>query len=546
MKKSFLRILLLSMVGLTVCYFILRSQLISISPYFVVFSVLLVIAEFYTVVHFLNALYSFWPHKYEVYKKVNYNKHITLNVLICVCGEPVELVRTTILAAKKTSEVYSNKINPITSPRVVVLNDGYAAKKDNWREIQQLCKELGVRHILRKTTKGYKAGNINNGLKNLPAKRPHNTIDIVFDADFAALPKFLIEITKPFVNDRIDFIQTPQRYRNEKTWVAKAAGSHQINFFQYYCAAKAHDNALFLCGTNFAIRRSALNDVGGMDTRFITEDYSTALNLHLAGKKGAYIKEPLAVGVAPSTLKAYFKQQQRWAKGTFDVSFAYLPKILFGPLTIKQKMHYLVASTYYLIGVRDFILVLGPLPFLFFNVPLVQTSSHNLLLYFYVPLVIFNFITSILLVREPVKSLVLNLITFPIFFSAFVSSIFRKKLGFIVTIKKYEQENIFIIYRTQIIICLLLLTGLSVNIEVYGAHGATAAINYFWTIYDILCLSIGLFLMIKENHVSKLDEFGYSKLRYKNGTKRTIQRYFSIRPKLTTIAKRLGVILPGV
>jgi cellulose synthase (UDP-forming) len=545
-KKLLTKGLLLYGAVLLFVYFVVRVQLISLSPYWIVFSVLLVIAETYTMIHFLGAVYALWPRKYEEYNAINENKDLLINMLICVCGEPAELLRDTIIAAKKTAEQYAEQVNPKTMPRVVVINDGYAAKKDNWQEVEKLCAELGVMHIARKTSAGYKAGNINNALQSLPTNDPHNTIDIVFDADFAALPKFLIEITKPFVNTKVDFVQTPQRYKNEKTWVAKAAGAHQINFFEHYCAAKAHDNALFLCGTNFGIRRSALNAVGGMDTRFITEDYSTSLNLHLAGKKGVFIKEPLAVGVAPSTLTAYFSQQRRWAKGTFDTSFAYLPQIIFGPLTRKQKMHYFIAATYYFIGVRDFILILGPLPYLYFNTSLIQASPAGFLAYIYIPMVLFNFLTYMLLFREPIKSLILHLISFPIFFSAFLSSVFKKKLGFVVTIKKHEQENVFVVYKSQLIIGAFLIGGFIFNMLNYKPSGTAAIINYFWTAYDVVCLTIGFGLIIKESLFSKLDEVAYSKIQSTNISKlkprlsfATVQTFISG----LTIRKRDSLLL---
>ncbi len=431
-------------------------------------------------------------------------------MLICVCGEPTEIIRQTILAAKRTADVYTKKINPQRKPRVVVLNDGKVARKENWREILELCRELNIQHIARKIPGGFKAGNINNALTKLQTKDPRNTIDIVLDADYAALPKFLTEITKPFVSDTIDFIQTPQRYRNEKTWIAKAANAHQINFFQYYCESKADDNALFLCGTNFAVRREALNAVNGMDARFITEDYATAIKMHLAGKRGGFIKEPLAKGIAPATLKDYFNQQRRWAKGTFDTTFAFLPQFIWGPMNLKQKLHYLIASTYYLIGIRNFILLIAPMPYLFFNASIIK--ADNLLLYLYIPILMFNFFTSIVLVRQPIKSLVLSLITFPVFSSAFVSSIFHRKLGFVVTTKKYERENIFVMYKIQLIICMILTIGLIFHITRYPSQGYIAIINYFWTAYDILCLTIGFGLMVKENYMSKFYKFVYSKV----------------------------------
>lgn len=167
-----LRALLFLSAVLIIGYFILRINLVTLSPYLVVFSTFLVIAEAYTVIHFLSAMYAFWPRKYKVYKKINYNKHLKIHMLICVCGEPPELVRNTIIAAKKAANQYAKKIYPITLPRVVVLNDGYAAKKANCHDIKRLCNELGVMHIARKTNAGFKAGNINNALQKLSTKDP--------------------------------------------------------------------------------------------------------------------------------------------------------------------------------------------------------------------------------------------------------------------------------------------------------------------------------------------------------------------------------------
>ncbi len=507
LRKLFIRFLLLYGLLLILAYLFVRIQLVNFSPALVIFSLLLFLAELHTIFHFFGMVYSLWPRKYKTYSDINYNKNLELNLLICVCGEPVELVRETILAAKETVKQYIAVVHPDKEPRIVVLNDGYAAKKDNWNEIIQLCVDLNVYYSTRNSSDGFKAGNINNGISQLITYDPHNTIDIVFDADFSAKPELLTEITKPFVDDSVDFVQTPQRYKNEMTWVAKAAAAHQIYFFDYICNAKAHDNALFLCGTNFAIRREALNSVDGMDTRFITEDYSTSLNLHLSGKKGVFIAKVLALGVAPSTLKAYFNQQRRWAKGTFDASFTYLGKLLFGPLTYKQKFHYLLSATYYLIGVRDFILMLAPIPFLFFGVSLIRANTLGFLTFIYAPLFMFNFILYLLLFKEPLKSLVLDLISFPIFVSAFLSSILKKNLAFIVTIKKYEKENIFQVYKLQFVVMATLLAGLIYSITKASSGNPLATyINYLWASFDVSFLFLGFFLILRDNYGKKLDE----------------------------------------
>ncbi|RYG65175.1 glycosyltransferase, partial [bacterium] len=442
-------------------YLCFRAYYINVAGWLTPFSILLFVAELHTIVHSFGMLYSLWPRRYESWPELNKSRDLQCNLFVCVCGEPVEVVRETALAALETARVYQQTINPIHPARVIMLNDGRVANKDNWREVEAMCAEIGIVHIARTTPGGFKAGNINNGLAETPTDDPFNTLDIIFDSDFCAKPEFLVEITKPFVDKTIDWVQTPQRYQNEATWVAKAAAAHQIFFFDYVCPAKGYDNALFLCGTNFAIRRSALDMVGGIETEYITEDYATSLNLHAIGRRGVFMPQVLALGMAPSSLKQYFTQQRRWSKGSFDTSKGYLRELLFGRMTIKQKMHYLLSATYYMIGLRDLIMVMAPLPYLFFGISLIRANSLAFLLFIYLPMVVPNFILYLKLFRYPVKSLVLDVVSFPVFTSAFFQSLMGQKLGFVVTIKKYEKENPFAVYKYQTMVAVMLILGIA-------------------------------------------------------------------------------------
>src|SRR3989344_5336535 len=360
-KVLFMKLLILYGVFLTSAYLLFRAYYINFTPALLPFSLLLYLAELHTLILLFGMFYSLWPRKYPKYISENKNKNLQINIFIPVCGEPIEVVK-----------------------------DGRGAKKDNWQDGREVCKEIGVYHVARKTNEGFKAGNINNGLKLFPADDPHNTIDCFFDSDFCAKKEFLTEILKPLVDDSVDFVQSPQRYKNLNTWVAKAAGAHQIFFFDYICPAKAYDNALFLCGTNYAIRRSALIATEGVEKRFVTEDYATSIKLHLIGKKGVFISKVLAYGLAPMNLKEYFNQQTRWCKGCLDANRAYLKDLVFGPLTKKQKLHYFLSTVYYFIGVRDAILILAPVPYLFFNISLIRANTVTYLAFIYLPLLIYK------------------------------------------------------------------------------------------------------------------------------------------------------------
>ena len=480
-------------------YLIFRAYYINFAGWLAPFAVLLFVAELHSITHMFGMFYSLWPRRYESWPQPNRSRLLRCNLFVCVCGEPPEVIRETIVAALETARVYNEAVDPIHPARVVVLNDGRAAAKDNWREVEQIAHELGAGHIARAIPGGYKAGNINNGLKKTPTDDAHNTLDIVFDSDFCALPHFLTEITKPFADETIDWVQTPQRYQNEKTWVAQASAAHQIFFFEHICPAKGYDNALFLCGTNFAVRRSALDTVGGINTKFITEDYATSLDMHIAGLRGVFIPEVLALGMAPTSLKQYFTQQRRWSKGSFDTSKAYLREMLFGLMTWKQKFHYLLSATYYLIGLRDLILMLAPVPYLFFGVSLIRSNSLAFLLFIYLPLIIPNFLLYVKMFRYPIKSLVLDVVSFPVFTSAFFQSLFGQKLGFVVTIKKYERENPFAVYKTQIMVALTLMAGLIYSVLNVPYRGLGMGINYWWATFDAVFLIIGFGLIAREN-----------------------------------------------
>ena len=458
--------------------------------------------------------YSLWPRKYKTYIKPNTKKNLVVNMFITVAGEPIEIVEKTIKGALKAREYYIKKVHPQTHPRVIVLNDGYVAKKDNWKEIRDLCKTLKVDHVARKIPGGFKAGNINNGLTHFPAADPVNTIDCFFDSDFVAEKDFITEITKPLADTSVDFVQSPQRYQNLTTWVSKASAAHQMFFFDYVCPAKAHDNALFLCGTNYAIRRSALESVGGVDTDFITEDYATSIKLHLSGKKGVFVEKVLARGLAPMTLKEYFTQQTRWSKGSFDTNAKFFRKLFFGPLSLKQKMHYFLSATYYLIGVRDLFLILAPIPYLLWGTSLIKGNTLFFLGLIYLPLLVSNLFLFMKLFQYPVMSIVLDLISFPIFTVAFLSSLFKRDLAFVVTLKKYEKENPFKVYRIQLAVLAILIISLSYSFFFTDKHSLGSAINYFWAIFDTALLSIGFFLVIKENYSFSIKtDFGIRRLR---------------------------------
>src|SRR5579883_1123657 len=230
---------------------------------------LLFFGEVYHVTMAIGFWFTIWPGKekpaLETLKQKNFSPSV--DIFITVAGEPTEIIRQTVIAAKNIN--YKNKT-------VYILNDGFVAKKDNWHEVDQLAEELKVHCITRKIPGGSKAGNINHALKQTKSE-----FIVVFDADMIAYPDFLEKTIPYFQDKKIGFVQTPQYYINhDKNAVTRGAWDQQELFFGPIMVGKEHSNAAFICGTNVVIRRKTLEQVGGMCEDNIAEDFLTSLFIH--------------------------------------------------------------------------------------------------------------------------------------------------------------------------------------------------------------------------------------------------------------------------
>nr|MDQ3018553.1 glycosyltransferase [bacterium] len=291
-----------------------------------------------------------------------------VDVFITVAGEPVEIVKETVEAALAMDYPHFE---------IYILNDGYVAKKDNWREMESLAKELGVHCITRKTPGGAKAGNINNG-----AAHSKNEFIVIFDADHVPHSDFLEKTMGYFASAKVGFVQSPQYYKNHaENYITQGAWEQQELFFGAICKGKMRHDAVSMSGTNMVIRRTALNEAGGICETNIAEDFLTGLFIHERGWKSVYVPEILAEGLAPEDFLSYYKQQFRWARGSLEVIFKYNPLFRSG-LSWPQRIQYLASASYYLTGLVVLLNALFPLVFFYTGLVPFQTSTMALAVVF--------------------------------------------------------------------------------------------------------------------------------------------------------------------
>lgn len=392
----------------------------------IVLYLLLVLGEAYHVFQAIGYIYTIWDERKIISPElVDYPD---VDIFITVAGEPVSIVRRTVEAALDID--YPNF-------KVYILNDGYVVNSENWSDIADLAKEYEIEVITRRTPGGAKAGNVNNALDLTSAP-----FFALFDADHVPHKDYLKKTMGFFRDPKIALVQTPQYYENrDDSFLTTAAWEQQELFFGPICRGKNRMNATFWCGTNAALRREALLQVGGVPTDNIAEDFLASMFIHERGWKTIYLPEILAQGLSPHDLQSYVKQQFRWARGSLEVIFKYNPLFRKG-LTWQQKFQYLYSSGYYLNGLVVAIDALIPVIVLITGIRPVNESSTDFIVYFFP----FMFATIYILMTSTqhtvtFRALQLSISSFYVFIRATWSTITGKKAKFEITPKEAQSGN---------------------------------------------------------------------------------------------------------
>src|SRR5688572_4780265 len=251
-----------------------------------------------------------------------------VDVFIPVWKEPIKVVEAALRAARDMDVPH----------RTVLLDDGRDPA------MEALAASLGVGYRVRDGSAHAKAGNVNAALADSTAE-----IVVIFDVDHRPTPDFLTRTVGHFSDPKVGFVQVMLTFDNQRdSWVARAASETSIEFYNPICLGMDALGSATLIGSNALLRTSALRQIGGYQPG-LAEDLATSVALHAAGWKSVYVHEPLAPGLAPSDLAAWFSQQLKWSRGVFEVVITDFPR-LFRRLTWGAVSSYIVRGSYYLIG----------------------------------------------------------------------------------------------------------------------------------------------------------------------------------------------------
>lgn len=324
----------------------------------------LLLAEIYALlVLLLGYLQTAWPlHRKPVPLPDDIDAWPSVDVFIPTYNEPIGVVRQTVYAAL-AMDWPAEKLN------VYLLDDG---RRETFRE---LCEDVGCGYMTRDNNRHAKAGNLNAALA-----QTNGEFVAIFDCDHIPTRSFLQLTMGWFLRDsKLSMVQTPHHFfspdpfeRNLNTFQSVP---NEGNLF-YGVVQEGNDlwNASFFCGSCAILRRSMLNEIGGVAIETVTEDAHTALKLNRKGYNTAYLGIPQAAGLATESLSAHVGQRIRWARGMAQIARVDNPLLGKG-LTLGQRLCYLNAMLHFFFGLPRLVFLTAPLAFLFFGAQVFQASA---------------------------------------------------------------------------------------------------------------------------------------------------------------------------
>jgi cellulose synthase (UDP-forming) len=314
---------------------------------------LLLFAECYAfVILGLGYLQTLWPlRRVPVPLPEDADDWPAVDLLIPTFNEPLSVVRFTALAAMNI-DWPADKLN------VYILDDG------NREEFRAFAEDAGIGYMTRDDHAHAKAGNINRALERLDA--PYVAI---FDSDHVPTRSFMQVTMGWFLRDRkLGMLQTPHHFYSPDPFERNLGQFRVIpneGELFYGVVQDGNDfwNATFFCGSCAVLRRSALDEIGGIAVETVTEDAHTSLRMQMKGWNTAYINIPQAAGLATERLSGHVKQRIRWARGMIQILRTDNP--LFAPgLSLAQRLCYFNAMTHFLYALPRMIFLTAPLIYL--------------------------------------------------------------------------------------------------------------------------------------------------------------------------------------
>lgn len=465
------------------------------------FALVLLAAESYAwTILFLGFLQSAWPlRRKPTPLPDDFETWPSVDIYIPTYNEPLEVIRPTVLAALDVDWPES-KLN------VYVLDDGRR------EELGKFCARVGVTHLTRPDNLHAKAGNINAALA-----RTDGELIAIFDCDHVPTRSFLqITVGTMVADPNCAMVQTPHHFFSPDPFernlnMFRRAPNEGELFYGVLQDGNDYWDATFFCGSCAVLRRTALEEIGGIAVETVTEDAHTSLKMHRRGWSSAYINIPQAAGLATESLSVHVGQRIRWARGMAQI-FRIDNPLLGRGLKLGQRLCYFSAMMHFFFGFPRLVFLTAPIAYLLFDAKVIAAQGV-MIVAFAIPHLVLAIMTNSRLhgryrqsfwaeVYETVLALFIIIPTLVALYNPKAGKFNVTQKGGLVTRDYFDKD----IATPYLFLYMLAFSGIVAGVVrlLWGSPATdTVVINMLWTVYNLIILGAALCVASEQKQVRR-------------------------------------------
>ena len=220
----------------------------------------------------------------------------------------------------KTVEALLRFDYPHERYEIIVINDN---SSDNSAELlAAIQRKNPTRQLHIVNTDAETGGKGKSNALNIGFKQAKGEVIAIYDADNTPEKTALRYLVAELTNDeRLGGVIGKFRTRNRDASLLTRFINIETLSFQWM--AQAGRWQLFgLCtipGTNFIVRRSIIEAIGGWDEKALAEDTEISFRIYMMGYRIKFQPKAVTWEQEPQTLKVWFRQRTRWVKGNIYV-----------------------------------------------------------------------------------------------------------------------------------------------------------------------------------------------------------------------------------
>ena len=252
------------------------------------------------------------------------------------------------LVVQRTVRSLLNFDYPKDKFEIIVINDNSSDDTENI--LSDLAAEFPENRLMCVSTDKVVGGTGKSNALNIGFSVAEGSVIAIYDADNTPEPKALRLLVENLVADpKAGAVIGKFRTRNRNASILSRFVN--IETLSHQCMNQAGRFFFFkLCtipGTNYVIRRSIIESVGGWDVKALSEDTEISFRIYRMGYYIKLLPQAVTWEQEPHLLPIWFRQRVRWAKGNIYVmmkNFKYTFDKNAGPMRLDALYYALTYS----------------------------------------------------------------------------------------------------------------------------------------------------------------------------------------------------------